>query len=297
MRKIALLAVVALAAACGDSSTPGNGYIRVANLAPGVPSIDFCVAPSGGTYSSPVMNAAGSAGGLIYDIPASSQTAGLQQVSKYFAYGAGSYDSKVKLNAPGGSCDSPIATLTNVSVAEGAYKMLVLVGSTETGTAAPLRLVAFTDETTVASTSVAIRFINAGLLQPAPYSAGIALDIGILAGTVYTKIFDNIAYPSTATPLVGGVDANGFAIIPAGGLPPGALELTVCAHGVTPPNPLACQSATVPAGQITGGIVATAFVAGIAPSPAGALFCGDSLNGVIQAFGNYSACTSSLSPD
>ena len=301
MRRIALLSVVTFLAACGESSnTPGNGYLRVANLAPGptvnagAADIDFCIAPTGGTYSAPVMAAAGSPEGIVYG--GTGLSIGLKQMSKYFAYGAGTYDIKVMNKAAGGSCASPLATITGVSLTEGGYRTIAFVGGNPTASTAPaaFALVAFTDKVTVATTQVAIRFMNAGLMPGAQLSPGPTLDIGISsATTANVVIFPSVAYPGKSA-ASSTIDANGYAVLTANTLPPGNLALNICAAGVPPPSPF-CGSANITAGQITGGIVATAYLIGQAQLSSGALFCGDVTNGnALQQFGNFSSCTSAL---
>jgi Domain of unknown function (DUF4397) len=306
MRKIALLSLMVFAAACGSSDpAPVNGYIRVANLAPDAPAVDFCVASSGGTDSAPVMAAKNAANGLVYDTPGSSATAGSKQISAYFAYPAGTYIIKIFLKADGGSCANPLATASNVVINGGDYKTIALEGYTN----APANLVphaanVFTDEVSVATTAVALRFVNASLLYVTAqqtYTPGPNLDIGFTAGGLYTKLFSNLAYPGVAAASPGGVDANGYLTIPSTGLP-STISLTVCQAGVAPPSPV-CASTSVPPGQIQGGIVATAYLIGPTDVPpaadsrvSGALLCGDVVSGttIVPSAGNYSACTSSL---
>ncbi len=305
MRRIALLSVMTFLAACGGSSSSGaSGFIRVANLAPGVPSIDFCIAPTGGTVSAPVMSSSGSPEGIKYDLPGSSTAAGTKQVSKYFGYAPGTYDVKIMSTAAGGSCANPVATITGVTITDGGYKTIALEGieggQTVSGVSAALTARAFTDEVSVPSTSVALRFVNAGVqpVSATAFAPGLAFNIGYLAGTAYTSLFGNLAFPGIATG--GVVDANGYLVIPSSGLP-SSLTLSVCVYPFTPTNPppvaAMCTTATVPAGSVQGGIVASAYLIGVEdgnPANAGALFCGDTLNGVLQFFGNYSACTSKL---
>ena len=100
-------------------------------------------------------------------------------------------------------------------------------------TSAPFAAVAFTDEVTVASTSLAIRFTN-GTLTPTGVSTpafvmGIPWNVGVTAGGVYTALFTNIAYPGIAEIVVGGkVDANGYVVLPTSQLPAGGLTLNIC---------------------------------------------------------------------
>ena len=90
MRKIALLAVVAFAAACGSSTTdPGvrDRVLRVANLSRSVTAIDYCIRRPAATYSAPVMAGPRRDAGLVYG--------GVKVEEmidrKYVTYTAGSY--------------------------------------------------------------------------------------------------------------------------------------------------------------------------------------------------------------
>ncbi len=212
MRKIALLAVVAFAAACGgSSSTPGTGYLRVANLSPDASNlaIDFCVRASGTTtWSNPVMAAAGYNTGVVYG--GTGSTAGALQMTKYFPYDAGSYDVAVYAKGlAGAGCANPVATLTNVSLADAGYRTIALVGINATPPAVQRKLVAFTDTVSPAAGKAAVRVVNAGILAlPGADPAALpAFDLGITtASTGYVKVFGNVAYPGIAAT---GVDAGG----------------------------------------------------------------------------------------
>jgi hypothetical protein len=293
MRKIALLAVVAFAAACGSSSsTPGTGYLRVANLAPDVPTIDFCVRISGTTtWSAPVMAGVSATAGIVYG--GAGAQAGLLQMSKYFPYEAGTYDVAVFNKALlGASCANPQKTLSNLSLGDGTYKLVALVGiPAGTGTAATAeKLVAFTDMAAAPAGKAAVRVVNAGILAIPSTTPDVlpAFDLGITVSTVYTKIFGNVAYPTFAAT---GVDANGYAALDPAGLPSSGLSLTVCVPAGSTPTTGQCQSTLVPPGSITANIVASVYVIGKAPLAPGALFCGDTTPAAVP---NYSACTSAL---
>jgi hypothetical protein len=300
MRKIALLAVVAFAAACGSSSSPGTGYIRVANLAPTAPgapatAMDFCVRVSGTTtWSAPVMLGAGAAGGLIYG--GTGAVAGLLHMSKYFPYEAGTYDVAIfNKTLLGASCANPQKTISNVTLADGGYKLIALVGiPAGAGTTATAEnLVAFTDEATAAAGKAAVRVMNMGILALPGSTPDVlpAFDLGITtASTGYVKVFGNVSYPTFAAT---GGDANGYATLDPAGLPATGLSLTVCVPAGTNPatNPTGCRSTLVPNGSITPNIVASVYVIGYAGVGSNALFCGDTTPAAVP---NYSACTSTL---
>ncbi len=66
----------------------------------------------------------------------------------------------------------------------------------------------------------------------------------------------------------------------------------MCPAGLTPAS-LQCQNTAIASGVITGGVVASAYVIGLAGVPPNALLCGD--NTTIPPIGGvtwpYSACT------
>jgi hypothetical protein len=269
MRKIALLAVVALAAACGgSSSTPGTGYLRVANLSPDLGDIDFCIAPAGTTtFTGPVMaNTTGGTAGLKFGGD------GSLAISKYFSYEEGNYDVRI-ISKGAATCGTPLVTASNVALGNGVYKLVAAVGATGF-TGAGHATAVFTDETTAASNRVNIRFVNTGLLAlpGGTQTAMPALNIGFTVGGTYNGIFTNVAYPGTGA-AVAPVDANGYASIDPAGITAGA-QITTCLYPAT--SGATCQSAPLPTGTvITGGMVASAYVIGIAGVAPNATLCGD----------------------
>jgi len=296
MRRIALLSTVALLAACGGSSSTPQGFLRVGNLSPDLLPLDFCVRVTGTTtWSEPVMLAAGATAGLVYD--GGTGIDGALQVSRYFQYDAGTYDVAVfQKGLLGSTCSNPIASKTGVALDSGVHKLVAAVGYTGS-TTAPHALATFTDETTVTTDNVAIRFANAGILPGATFGPLPAIDVGVTtASTGYVVIFKNVAYPgvapaSTVAPVI---DANGYAVVPAASFA-GAVELTVCPTGLTPASGF-CQSTSVSAGLITKNSVATAYVIGVAGTPAPAaksLLCGDNTAPPVAGY-NYSLCLTKL---
>jgi len=294
MRRIALLSTVALLAACGGSSSSSSGtsYIRVGNLSPDLGPLDFCVRLNGTTaWGTPVMEAAGATLGLVYD--GGALVTGALQVSRYFQYTPGTYDVAVfQKGLSGSTCASPIAAATGVSLGSGVYKLVAAVGH-GASTTAPHALVTFTDETTVATGNVAIRFANTGILAlpsaaPAPLPP---IDVGVTTATTgYVVIFSNVAYPGKAAPTAT-VNANGYATVPAASFA-GAVQLTVCPTGVAPASGF-CQSTSVAAGLITANSVATAYVIGLAGVAPNSLLCGDNTAPPTAGY-NYSLCLTKL---
>ena len=274
MRKLALLAVVAFAAACGSSSsTPEPGNIRLAHLAFGAPAVDFCWAPQGSaTYAGPAMKGASDLAGVRY-----------AEASKYFTLDAGTYTVRLVPFAAN-SCAMAVPGVADIQV-------VVTAGGHQTVAAATLlptgvQLKAFTDVATVDPAKVVIRFVNAVPGSP-------AVDIGTGAPTAFSPIFLNLTYLGIAT-RAGVVDANGYASVPASSFT-GTVTLTTCLNGV-PPSALTCPaSVTLPtnvSASITNGTVASAFAILLNPAatpPTGQLLlCGDSTGTVPGT--NLSAC-------
>lgn len=274
MRKIALLAVVAFAAACGSSSSaPAPGNIRLAHLAFGAPAVDFCWAPQGTTaFTGPAMKGASDVAGVLY-----------AEASKYFSLDAGTYTVRLVPFAAN-SCAVAVPGVADIQVvvASGGYYTVAAATLLPSG----IQLKAFTDDATPDATKVIIRFVNAVPGSP-------AVDIGTGAPTAFFPIFSNLTYLGLATQ-GGVVDANGFASVPASGFT-GTVILTTCLNGV-PPSALTCPaSVTLPSnvsGSITNGTVASAFAILLNPAASPAtgqlLLCGDSTGTVPGT--NLSAC-------
>lgn len=294
MRKIALIAVVAFAAACGSSTTDpvvSTGSIRFANLSPTINAIDFCIKPTGGTYSPPIMNALGGGGaaGLVYG------GFGDKMVSKYVSYDAGTYVVAVlNKNVVGASCATSPLTL-NVTIGANTKTLVALVGDDSVTGYAPT-LTSYVDAVAADATRVTIRFINTGFyahLMPVP-----PFDVGYntnLAGSVYTPILTSIAYPGAATGPTGVV--NGYALVNPALITAPATTVYTCQAGTNPSITGACQTLTLPGGSssIVAGVVATAFVIGDALSLPNGLFCGDNTPQV-PATWPYTMCVSNAVP-
>jgi len=289
MRRIALLTAVAVLAACGGSSTPGNGYVRFANLSPDLVAagsgIDFCVVPTGASFTGAVgvmsrIGATASAG-LVFGGD------GSKSVSIYLAKAEGTYD--VNAIAVGSSCTTPLATATGVTLSAGQYRTVAAIGlTTITGAASAgaKSVRAYTDTVTVTATKVAARFVNVGFL---PAGGGVipfpTFNLLQQVGSTYPPILSNVAYPGPGTGTL--VDANGYVTATPAELATG--PLWVCAAGAEPPS-AACSQFTIP-GDIAqaAGVVASAFVINVVPASPAGLFCVDNLPN--QAGQVYAVCT------
>jgi hypothetical protein len=288
--------VTGVPAAVVHATASSNAYLRVANLSPDLGPLDFCVRTTGATtWGDPVMAAAGATSGLVYD--GGTGIDGMAQVSRYFDFASGTYDVAVYQKALlGASCAAPTATKTGVSLDNGVYKLVAAVGYTGS-TTAPHALASFTDERTVTTGNMAIRFANVGILPGATFGPLPPIDVGITtASAPYAAILKNVTYPgvapaSTSAPVI---DANGYAVLPATSFA-GAVQLTVCPAGLTPTTAPAgyCQSTNLAAGLITPGTVASAYVIGVAGTPPNLLLCGDNTGPPSVGY-NYSLCLTKL---
>ena len=166
------LAVV-VALAC-DSSTPGPGQVRVANLIPdGVP-LDVCLKPdTTAAFGSPLVGG----GGLSYP-----------QLSARSAFDAGTYS--VRLVAAGSTCSNSLNGLGDVStsISADAPQTLVLAGRF-TGTGNPSLSVRVIGDriAPAASGSVLLRAMNAAL-------GSNPQDTGVVGGQVFSPFATNLAY-------------------------------------------------------------------------------------------------------
>jgi len=166
-----LAAVLALAC---DSSTPGPGQVRVANLIPdGVP-LDVCIKPdSDSAFGTPLVGG----GGLSYP-----------QLSTRTAFDAGTYS--VRFVAAGSGCSNSLNNLGDRSASFVADNPQTLVLSGRfTGTGNPSILVSvFSDRTAPSATgSVLLRAMNAAL-------GSNPQDVGVVGGNVFSPFATNIAY-------------------------------------------------------------------------------------------------------
>jgi len=265
----ALAALVSLALA-GCSSSPGNIYVRVAHLSPNAPAVDFCVQLGTGNYTGPVLKGLGNTAGLSYT-----------QVSAYVALAPGQYT--VKIVAPNAAdCSTALANLptyTLPNLTEGTYATAAaigLVGSNTTGfTVKP-----FIDEVTTPAGKAGLRFIHTSPGTP-------AVDVGVLSGTTFTGVFNDVSYPNTAA-AGNGIDANGYAN------PAPITGATLAAQVTAAPGtfPLTIANVTIPAGQVD-----TVFAIGIlgnATTPLDTLVCEDTVANPAAA--TLSLCTVTPAP-
>jgi hypothetical protein len=298
MRRIAVLSMVTLLAACGSSdSGPGTGYIRFGNLSPDLVAagagIDFCIVASGGSFSGAtgVLASLGPTGatGLVFG---GTTAAGSKALSIYFGYTAGSYDVRAyAVSLPGSSCANPLLSGT-VTVGSGGYATVAAIGLTNmTGAATGGRAIrSYTDTSTVGSTQVAARFLNAGFLAipGAPLAVLPSFSIYSQIPGGYAPVVTNVAYPGVgAGPAV---DANGYVVATPADF--AAATLFNCPYPYTPATvvaPATCTTQALPGSVSQGaGVIATAFVINYYGATPAALFCVDNFPAAAGAV--YAVC-------
>ncbi len=226
------LALAVSLAGCDASVQTGDAHVRVAHLSPDAPSVDFCVAPHGDTaFIGPILATNGLATGLSYG-----------SATKYFDLAADTYD--VRLVAPGSAdCSTSLGGLADFtdlpSLSPGDSVTLAAEGLAMIGSATPLHIAAYVDETQVDSGQAKLRFIHASPGTP-------AVDVGVGGGAVFTSVFTDVAYGDIAAADNGYIETAPIA----------GAEISARAHGSLS-DALSIKPAVLPAGAI-----ATAFAIG-----------------------------------
>lgn len=186
--------VALLLSACGSNGGQGSIHVRVAHLSPNAPAVDFCLARPGESFTGPVLEGLSVAGGLAYS-----------EVTRYLALDAGQYTAR--LVAPDATdCATSLAGLPDYplpNLPEGTYATVAAVGMVGATDDTAFTLKPFVDESTVAADQAALRFVHASPGTP-------AVDVGTLAGSTFTAIFQDVAFGDFATS--SGTDANGFLV-------------------------------------------------------------------------------------
>jgi hypothetical protein len=130
----------------GEAGKPAIAGLRLANLSPDAPAVDFCVAPHGTTtFQGPLLAAAangagGSDGGV--------QGIAYQKVSKYFLMAAHAYDVRVVV-AGATDCSFGLVTDDTMGLAlnDGSFETIALMGKASVASgASALKLVGFFDD-------------------------------------------------------------------------------------------------------------------------------------------------------
>jgi len=234
-----------------------SASLRVANLSPDSPAVDFCVAPQGtGAFQGPLLQVlAGSLqdGGLLADaatpgvalgqvLPAGGATTG-QMVSAYVLVKPGSYDARIVV-AGAVDCSTAIASATGVAtVASAGFETIAMVGEAQpTAGAPPLKLLGLADDVLLAPppdggmAKLRLRFVNVAL--------GVSSAVDFMVDKA--KVFSAVSFGQAGAGVDGGasIDSHGYASM-------GALigsKLSVLASGGASTQPLATGTISAAAG-------------------------------------------------
>ncbi len=160
--------------------------VRVAHLSPGAPAVDFCVRPASATSwtgVTPTLRGLGVTAGLAYT-----------QVTRYLSVDPGAYT--VRLVAPNSAnCDTALAGLPDSNLpmlAPGTRATVSAVGVLGDMGATAFRLNPTVEDAPAGMGQLKIRFVHAS-----PGTPGV--DLGIPgAGTMFTSLFSNVAFPNAA---------------------------------------------------------------------------------------------------
>jgi len=182
---------------CNDGAAPAMGLsscavlpprigVRVAHLSPNAPAVDFCVKAMGAadsTYAGPVLESLGIAPGAAF--PA---------VTGYIPLAPGAYTVRL-VAADATNCATSLAGLPSYDLPNlpaGARATVGAVGRVGDTGATAFRLTPFVDgNTQPLPNRVHLRFLHTAPGVP-------AVDVGVLAGTTFTPVFSNTAFPNVA---------------------------------------------------------------------------------------------------
>jgi hypothetical protein len=244
---------------------PERARIRIAHLSPDTPAVDVCLAPEGtGAFGRPLLKSLGSASGLSY-----------AQLTTYVDLPTGKYDVRIIHATATGCGTGAVPDTKSVGLHNGLVATVAAIGVLDpTGPAAAnpgLQLAVYVDATTVGAANTKLRFVHASPGTP-------NVDVGILSGGIFTKIFANVAFGGIGTnaPL----DTYGF-------IETGATTVTISARVANTHS----DALVIPNVQLPQGSILTAFAiggkTGAATNPLKVLLCADNA----PANGLLSSCT------
>jgi hypothetical protein len=173
---------------------PQRVFARAAHLSPNAPAVDFCVRPAGtATFTGPVLESRGLSAGLSF-----------ANVTGYVALPPGQWQVRL-VSATATDCNTSLAglpeyTLPNLSA--GTWATVAASGSVGASGATAFDLRPFVDtRSPIAAGRANIRFIHTSPGTP-------AVDVGVLAGAMFTPIWTGTAFPTFTGAM--GADANGY---------------------------------------------------------------------------------------
>jgi hypothetical protein len=176
-------------------AAPERARIRIAHLSPDAPAVDICVAPSGTeTFTGPLLKSLGATAGLSYP-----------QITEYVSLPVASFKVRVVLATATTCATKAVPDTDNVALAKDLIATVAAVGVLDpSGPAAgnpAFSLAVFGDSLTVPAGSIKLRFVHASPGTP-------AVDVGLLANQVFTRLFANVAFGKIGTNT--GLDPQGY---------------------------------------------------------------------------------------
>lgn len=180
LASLPVLLALGLGLGC-DSGPPAPASIRMAHLAPDVPTANFCLKQDGTpTFGAPLLPS----GGLAFASVAAARA----------SVDAGMYSVRV---VPGGATDcnaslSNLGDIPGISLGEGGAYTLGLVGELS-GSSNIVGIATYVDDLAApAAPQLKLRYVHASPELP-------TVDVGTLSGTLFTPLVPNLSYPGIAT--------------------------------------------------------------------------------------------------
>jgi hypothetical protein len=237
-----------------DGGDAGGALVRFANLVAGLgSSVDFCVAPSGGSFSAPYMNAQGVSAGLAYT-----------EVSEYAALPP-STGFKVRVVAAGSSsCATALAPDVTIGPSTPASPTTVTFTGLP-GDAGPApTLTGWSDDSASTSPAGKVRF---RAIHAAPGLGVVDFEVGVAPYTA--PLQTGVAYGSTfaaSTVTTGGATPDAHGYVQPGF---GTAQVTLLLAGVETTSFYVANNGS-PTGSVTAFLVGTA---GSMTAPLGFVDC------------------------
>jgi hypothetical protein len=210
----------ALAVVACDQGSPAPANVRLGNLVPDAPAVDFCLKPqTDSAFSTPFVGGAG---------------LGFAALSGRADIDAGTYAVRL-VPAPATNCNSVLGGLgdfNNVQFTEGGAYTLAAIGRLSGPSGPSVALNPYADDLAAPTSGVKLRYVHA-----APEVS--AVDIGALSNNSFFPQVTNLAYPGTSNPTYVLYQQPGLVgAVFAAAAPPGSgnVILQGGSQGVTIPN-------------------------------------------------------------
>lgn len=215
-------------------AAPQRAHVRVAHLSPDAPAVDVCLAASGATFTGkPLLGALGAMGGLSFP-----------QVTTYVDLPVQTYDVRI-VAASATDCTTGVFDKKGIAVTDGLSATIAALGDLTVAGSDPAFDLGVLVDDAIAPTggNISLRFVHASPGTP-------AVDVGLGSGSMFTKVFANVAFGHVASGT--GIDPNGYATAPA------LTNQTVSARLANASS----DALVVPGVNVPAGAIATAFAVG-----------------------------------